>query len=323
MKLWSTLTVAALIVASVGPMATAQVAEQRVYRVGVLAPSEGSIAFFREYALPELARRGFAVGRNLAVIELSGTQDRMADLARELAAIRPDVVVAVSDLAIRAVAAAAPDIPVVMSFGSSDPVLSGFAKSLRQPGGKITGLVMLAYELDAKRLALLHEVVPTARRIAVLTPTRHRERLVDLQHQAERLGVALSLAFADKPADYEPAFQAMKESGAEALLVLSAPEFARDAALVSQMATSARLPTVCEWNYMAREGCLIGYGPSNEELRRRTGAYVAQILRGIPPGEIPIEGPTRFDSAVNLRTAASLGLNVPAAILARADEVIE
>lgn len=323
MRVLSTLAAATLIVALVGPMATAQTAEQRVYRVGVLAPSEGSIAFVREYALPELARRGFAVGRNLAVIERSGTQDRMPELARELAETRPDVVVAVSDLAIRAVTAAAPGIPVVMSFGGSDPVLSGLAKSLSQPGGNITGVVMLAPELDAKRLALLHEVVPTARRIAVLTPTRHRQRLVDLQHQAERLGVVLSFAFADKPADYAPAFDSMRASGAQALLVLSAPEFARDAALLSRTATSARLPTMCEWNHMARDGCLIGYGPSNEELRRRTGAYVAQILRGIPPGEIPIEGPTRFDSAVNLRTAASLGLTVPAAILARADEVIE
>jgi putative ABC transport system substrate-binding protein len=106
-------------------------------------------------------------------------------------------------------------------------------------------------------------------------------------------------------------------------MVLSSPDFARDAANIAKTATEAGLPTICEWDYMAREGCLVGYGPSNAELRRRTGVHVAQILGGIPAGDIPIEGPTSFTLALNLRTAQTLGVDFQPAVLARADEVIE
>ena len=115
----------------------------------------------------------------------------------------------------------------------------------------------------------------------------------------------------------------MRETSVDALLILPAPEFARDAAVLANAATDAGLPTVCEWNFMAREGCLIGYGPSYAELLERTGVLVANILSGIPAGEIPIELPVRFDLALNLRTAQALRISFQPALLARADEVVE
>jgi ABC-type uncharacterized transport system substrate-binding protein len=115
----------------------------------------------------------------------------------------------------------------------------------------------------------------------------------------------------------------MRAARVEALAIVSAPEFFRDAAILSREALEAGLPTVCEWASMAREGCLVGYGPNPVVLRRRVADYVARILGGVPPGELPIEQPTVLEFAINLKTAKALGLNIPPALLARADEVIE
>ena len=129
--------------------------------------------------------------------------------------------------------------------------------------------------------------------------------------------------YADEPADYVAAFGGMGTARSEALVIISAPDFFRDAALLSRLALEAGLPTVCEWASMAQDGCLIGYGPNFAALWRRPAEYVARILRGAKPGELPIEQPTLFEFAINLKTAKALGLTIPEASLTRADEVIE
>jgi putative ABC transport system substrate-binding protein len=128
---------------------------------------------------------------------------------------------------------------------------------------------------------------------------------------------------AETPGAYPAAFTAMRSAGAEALIIVSAPEFNRDAEILAALAVEARLPTVCEWSHMAAQGCLFGYGPSQTELRRRTADYLVRIFRGSAPSDLPIEGPTRFQFAVNLRTAKRLGVELPTGLLLRADEVIE
>ena len=185
--------------------------------------------------------------------------------------------------------------------------------------------MMLADQLDPKRLEVLHEVLPSAKRIAVLRgrPPRGERSAEALSSVAKRLGLDLRFFQADDRADYAPAFEGMRAARVEALLIVAAPDFARDAAILSQAATQIGAPTVCEWDYMARDGCLLSYGPVNADLRRRTAAYVAQILRGVPAGDLPIEGPSTFEFVVNLRTARTLGLTIPPTLLARADEVIE
>ncbi|MET3841795.1 ABC transporter substrate-binding protein [Bradyrhizobium sp. OAE829] len=297
----------------------------RVFRLGVIAPSETSISLVRQYTLPELARRGFIEGKNLAVEERFGTPEKMAELARTLVRTRPDVVIAVSEIAIRPILEEDSTVPVVMSFIGSDPVKAGLATSISRPGGRVTGLMMLSDQLDAKRLEILQEAVPTTRRIAVLRgrPPRHDRNTEGLSDRAKKLGLELHYFYADDPTDYPPAFERMRAERVEALLIASAPDFARDAAILSTAATRIGIPTMCEWDYMAREGCLLSYGPVNAELRRRTAAFVAQILRGIPAGDLPIEGPVAFDFVINLRTADALNLKMPPTILARADEVVE
>jgi putative tryptophan/tyrosine transport system substrate-binding protein len=297
----------------------------RVFKVGVIAPSETSITLLRQHTFPELGRRGFVEGRNLLIEERFGTPERMTDLARDLVQTRPDVVIAVSEIAIRPVLRADPNVPVIMSFIGSDPVEAGLAASISRPGGRVTGLMMLADQLDPKRLEVLHDVLPSAKRIAVLRgrPPRHDRNTEGLATRALQLGLELHLFYADNREDYAPAFEGMRAAGVEALLIASAPDFARDAAILSQAAMRIGAATVCEWDYMARDGCLVSYGPVNADLRRRTAAYVAQILRGVPAGDLPIESPTTFEFLVNLKTARALNLTIPSTLLARADEVIE
>jgi ABC-type uncharacterized transport system substrate-binding protein len=297
----------------------------RVYRIAWVSPSEAPIGMMRKFELPELARFGFVEGRNLTVTTHVGPPARMSELAREAVATKPDVVVAVSTVAILAVKEASSTVPIVMSFIGEDPVAKGLAVSLARPGGSATGVAMLAAEMDGKRASLLHEFVPAARRIAILTgrPPRHAEGAEEAQRVARKLGIETDVFYADEPADYVTAFAGMRTARSEALIIISAPDFFRDAALLSRLALEAGLPTVCEWASMAHDGCLIGYGPNFAALWRLPAEYVARILRGEKPGDLPIEQPTVFEFAVNLKTAKALGLTIPESVLQIADEVIE
>ncbi len=320
----------AVLVAGVAaiPPVVGQVLE-RSYRLGVLAPGDSSswpVSPLRTITLSELARLGFVEGRNLAVDVRYGSAEALPGLARDLAATEPDAIVAVSAAAIHAARRATNVIPVVMSFIGEDPVEGGLAASLARPGGNVTGLVMLAPELDGKRLHLLHETLPGARRIAALMmdrTAREDQRMSAIQDTAARIGIELLVDRVGSASDYPRAFAAMRAAGAEGLVITSAPELFRDTEPLVALAIEHALPMICEWREMAARGCLLGYGPSLVALRRRTADYVARVFRGTPPGEMPIEQPTEFEFAVNLRTARALGIELPPAILARADEVIE
>ena len=297
----------------------------RLYRIAMVSPSELAAEQLRSLQLPELARLGFVEGRNLTSTTHVGPPTRMPELAREAIATKPDVVIAVSTVAILAVKEASSTVPIVMSFIGEDPIEKGVANSFARPGGNVTGVAMLAAEMDGKRASLLHDFVPAARRIAILTgrPPRHAEGAEEARRVARKLGLETDVFYADDPADYPAAFAGMRTARSEALVIISAPDFFRDAALLSRLALEAGLPTVCEWASMARDGCLIGYGPNFDALWRRPADYVARILRGAKPGEMPIEQPTLFEFAVNLKTAKALGLTIPEETLLRADEVIE
>jgi len=205
------------------------------------------------------------------------------------------------------------------------PVAAGFAATLARPGGNVTGVAMLAPELDGKRLQLLHEAVPGGSRIAALaaSPDQHAPNLAAMRQVASHEGLALLPFYAAQPEDYPATFAAMRDAGASALQIVSAPQFLTNAATLAELALEARLPTMCEWRSMAAQGCLLGYGPDYTELQRRVADYVARILRGAAPGDLPIEQPTHYELAVNLKTAAALGLTIPQSIVGRADEVIE
>jgi len=301
------------------------VAADKIYRLAVLSPGAGVVERMRHTTFPELARLGFTEGTNLSVDVRYGSREQLPGLARQLADIHPDAVIAVSAPAIQAVREAAPLIPIVGGFIGVDPILAGFATSLARPGGTITGIVMLAPELDAKRLYLLHEAIPDSRRIAALAVSAQRDasNLAETKEAAERVGVELLTFYGAQPADYPAAFAAMRQVRVAALEIISAPELYTDASQLAALAIQAGLPTICEWAEMARLGCLLGYGPDYNELQQRVANYVARIFRGAPPGDLPMEQPTRYEFVVNLKTAKALGIVVPPTILARADEVID
>jgi putative ABC transport system substrate-binding protein len=211
-------------------------------------------------------------------------------------------------------------VPIV-AFGNN-PIVLGLAASYARPGGNVTGVVILSDELEAKRLSILLEAVPDRRRVAALVPPVSGASEA-VRKAAAELGVEVLVFPAAAPSDYAAAFAAMRAQGAQALIISAFPQFLRDGRQLADLALEARLPTVCEWADMAHAGCLIGYGPSGIELRRRIADQIAQIFRGVAPGDIPIERPTAFEFSVNMRIAKSLDLIVPSAVLTRADEVIE
>src|SRR6202047_2037867 len=272
-----------------GSAASAQPTPERAYRVGVISISASSIELFRRFAVPELAKRGFVEGRNLTLETRFGEPHDIPELARDLVGTKPDVVVAVSSPVIRAVASASSHIPIVAAFFGSDPVAEGMAVSLALPGG----------------------------------PPRHDANIKAVAAAAQKLGIELKIVEADSAAEYPGAFEKMRAAEVQGLVIMSAPDFSRDGAILAEAARVARLPTICEWREMADSGCLMAYGPLKEELTRRSAAYLVQILRGVPPGDLPIETPTHFEFVLNLKIATELGVRLEPATLIRADEVIE
>jgi ABC-type uncharacterized transport system substrate-binding protein len=307
------------------PLAARAQGEGKVFRLGVLSPASVQLESIRSIVLPELAKAGIVEGRNLVLDARTGSMEGLAQLAAGLIAAHPDAVMGVSGAAINALKAASSTVPIVMSFSDYDPVAAGFAASFARPRGNITGIAMLATVLDSKRLDILHEAVPAARRIAVLlvSETRHQSTLAGMRGVASTDKIELVPVYAELPAEYPRAFAEMRMAGAQALAIVAAPEFNRDAEILAALAIDAGLPTVCEWGHMAVRGCLLGYGPVGPELWRRSADYVIRILRGALPGELPIEGPTRFEFIVNGKTGKQLALTIPASVLVRADEVIE
>jgi putative ABC transport system substrate-binding protein len=302
------------------------VAQGRVARLGLLSSGQISIDQFRRWGLPELAREGFVEGRNLVLLARSSDGDaaRLAPLAAEVLAARPDVVVAVSNPAAHALRAVDPAVPIVMGFAGTDPVADGLAASLSRPGGTVTGVVMLAEELDIKRLELLRLAVPEAGRIGFLAgATFAPGRVPAMVAAARRMGVELVPVGAGGPDSFAPAFATLRAARVQALVVASFPGFSTHAAALAALAEEAGLPTICEWRSMAEAGCLMSHGPVNEELRRQVARHVARILRGQPPGEIPMFQPERFETVVNLRTARRIGVELTPLVLAAAQEVIE
>ena len=302
-------------------------AEERVWRLGVLTPFDWPAdTTMHSVMIPELARRGFVEGKNLVVLPRWGgnvDSEQLARLAEDLASAKPDVIVAVSPRAISAAMKAAPQIPIVASF-TTDPVVEGEAASLSRPGGEVTGVAMLSFEGDKKRIELLHDAIPGARKFALLADEfgmpQHKDQY---RRAAEEIGVEIVRFEVKNTADYRSTFDAIRDAGVDGIVIQSSPVFHRDAAHLASLAQERRLATICEWRAMASDGCLIGYGPDLAELRQRTADFVVRIFSGGHPAEMPFEQPTRFEMAINNKVAHTIGVTVPSSVFVRADEVIE
>ena len=303
-------------------------AQEKVWRVGLLSnspPSSGVSTSWRDGVLRSLARNGFGLGRNLELVERysEGRHDRLPHLAREISAEGVDAVVAISDVSVRAVLAATQATPIVMVVGD-DPVAAGFVAGFARPGGRVTGIFYQTAEGDAKRLQLLREAIPGARRFGYLGLSYQAVARADVMTRAAaQLGVELTMHWIGGPAKYATAFTAMKNENVSGVVVSAAQPLATDAPRVAASAAEHGLPTICEWDYMARAGCVFGYGHDLAFAQRRVGEYVARILKGAVPAELPVERSDAWKLTVNLGAAARLGLEIPPSLLARADEVIE
>jgi putative tryptophan/tyrosine transport system substrate-binding protein len=218
---------------------------------------------------------------------------------------------------------AAPQIPIVASF-TTDPVVEGEAASLSRPGGVVTGIAMLSFEGDKKRIELLHDAIPGAHKFAFLADAIGMMPYKDeYARAAENIGVEIVRFEVKGSADYRPTFDAIHNAGVDGIVIQSSPVFHRDAAQLASLAQELRLPTICEWRAMASDGCLIGYGPDIAELRLRTADFIVRIFSGGKPAEMPFEQPTHFELAINNKVARAIDVTVPPPVFVRADEVIE
>ncbi len=274
-----------------------------------------------------LSETGYIEGQNLA-IEFrwaEGHYDRLPALAAELVRRKVDVIAAQAIPAARAAKNATSTIPIVFELGT-DPVGDGLVASLARPGGNLTGVTFMNVELMPKRLELLSELVPRAGVIALLVDPNNAnaERVMQVAQEAARAkGVQLLMLKAGSESDIDAAFASLVQLHAGALLVGPDPFFNSRREQLVALASRHAVPAIYEWREFAVSGGLISYGSSFAAIYRQLGIYAGKILKGAKPADLPVEQPTRFELVINLKTAKALGLTVPQAILARADEVIE
>jgi putative tryptophan/tyrosine transport system substrate-binding protein len=285
---------------------------------------EGADAFRRG-----LSESGYLEGRNVSIQyrQADGNYDRLSEFAAELVSLRASLIVASpSSPAALAARKATSTIPIVFLIGA-DPVRLGLVESYNRPGANATGIVFLSDELTAKRVELLNELVPPALPLAFLTnPTNPNIATVirDTQEAATRAsGREVIVISANSKSEIKAGFEAMVRRRAGGLVVWQEAYFTLERALIIGLAAHHAIPSIYGPRLFAESGGLMSYGANRDELYRQTGVYAGKVLRGANPQELPVMQPTKFELVINLKTAKALGLNVPPALLARADEVIE
>jgi putative ABC transport system substrate-binding protein len=275
-----------------------------------------------------LREQGYVEGSNIAIEYrfAEGKFDRLPGLAAELVRLRVDVLVAVVTQASLAAKSATSTIPIVM-VGVSDPVGSNLVASLARPGGNVTGNSSLTAATAGKSLELLKEVAPGVRRVGVLWNPANRvfqaQLVEETKAAAGSLNLELAMYEAGSPEAIDRAFAAMTKTGIGAVNVLADPILTAYHGRITRLAAAARMPSVGWQAAYAESGGLIAYGPSLRELHREAASYVAKLLAGARPADLPIEQATKFDLVVNLRTAKEIGITMPAPLLLRATRVIE
>jgi putative ABC transport system substrate-binding protein len=276
-----------------------------------------------------LSETGFAEGRNIEIQYrfAEGHYDRLPTLAAELVARHVAVLAASGGVqtALAAKSASATTIPIVFGNGS-DPVQFGLVESINRPGGNITGISYITATLEAKRLGLLSELVPTTGVFGILVNSKNDNadnQLKDIAHGALALGRPITILKASSEQEIEAAFQAFAQQGISALLVGSDPYFANQREKIVALAARYSLPVISEWREFAQAGGLASYGTNLVDNYRLVGTYVGRILKGERPADLPVLQATKFEFVINLKTAKTLGLTLPPGPLSTADEVIE
>jgi putative ABC transport system substrate-binding protein len=283
----------------------------------------GRLNAFRE----GLSEGGYAEGRNLTLeYRWANRNDQLPALADELVRRRVSAIVADSTPAVLAASGATSTIPIVFQLGT-DPVELRLVASLARPGGNLTGAVSLNVELGAKRLELLHEMVPTATIAALLidpsSPALAQTVTRDLQAAADTLRLQSHILRASSDRGLDMAFATLTQLQANALVIGPGPLFMSGSKQLAALTTGHAIPAISPYREFAAAGGLISYGANSSESYRQVGTYTARILKGEKPADLPVQRVTRVELVINLKTAKALGLTVPLPLLGRADEVIE
>ena len=313
-----------------GPIAVAAQQQEKVRRIGLLlggspsfAPALERVAVFKQ----ALTKLGYVEGKNLAIESrwAEGKPERFPGFAADLVRLKVEVIVAATTPAAQAAKSATETLPIVMVV-IADPVGSGLVRSLARPGANVTGLSFLAADLAAKQLQLLKEAVPDLSNVGVFwLPTNpgHAFILKGLEAAATTRGVTLQPLEVRSPEEFNSAFAAMSKDRAGGLIVLPEPLYSRERARLAELAAKHRLPAIYGVVDHVPAGGLMAYAVDDRDNWRRAADYVDKILKGVNPADLPVEQPTKFELLINLKTAKALGLTIPPALLARADQVIE
>jgi putative tryptophan/tyrosine transport system substrate-binding protein len=299
----------------------------RIGWLGTSSSTTGAGSIYETAFMDRLRELGYVEGENLAVERRysEGHDNRLPDLAAALVRLKVDVIVATGGQPPFAAKRATSRIPIVFT-NNGDPVGSGLVSSLARPGGNVTGLSLASAEITGKRLQLLKEAVPGVTRVAILSnPTSPIQALMLKEVKIAAAALHLQLQFLDarSPDEVTSVLSMLTRERADALIILGHPMLAQQRGRIAALTAKSRMPAMAAQREYAEAGSLMAYGASLPEMYRRAATYVDKILKGAKPGDLPIEQPTKFEFVVNLKTAKTLGLTIPPAVLARADEVIQ
>lgn len=317
----------AALAAAPGVLPHPALGQPRVLRIASLTGnSEKSIAPTLAAFMAELKALGYVEGRNISLDVGYGefTRERTRQLAAEMMARKPDIIFA-QHLAVHAFSDLTKTIPIIAIY-SGDMVEGGLVKSLARPGGNVTGMQLLAFDLVGKRIEVLRDLVPSIKRLAVFAMSAHpgltREREVSVA-AAKQLGISIVFYPLAKPQDVNAGLVAAQAQGVDGVVLFPDPITLSEAPRVAAFALRHKLPVVSGWYNYADDGGLVSYGPNLREAWRRAASHFDKVAKGADPATIPVELPTIVELVLNLRTARALGLRIPQAILVRADRVIE
>ena len=312
------------------PLAARAQQRDRVRRVGVLLPATPDDARYQTWAgafLQELAKSGWSIGRNVRIDTRWATAnaDAVRKQAAELVALAPDVILAPGASTVGPLLQVTRTLPIVFAI-VADPVGAGFVDSLARPGGNATGFMSYEYGIGGKWLELLKEIAPGVTRVAALrdpaTPSGAALFGV-IQAMASSLRVEVNHVNVREATDVGRAVTALAQSANGGLIVLPAPSTVIHRDLIIELAAQYRLPAVYFESALVAAGGLVSYGQDTTDQFRQAAGYVDRILKGETPADLPVQAPNKYETVINLKTAKALGLELPASVLARADEVIE
>jgi putative ABC transport system substrate-binding protein len=297
----------------------------RIYRIGVFGePTNPIMGPAIRAFLQELRTLGFIEGQNLVVDfrHSSEAPSALAESIAEMVRSKVDVIATSTQPALQA--AMASGAPIVITAVNFDPIAQGYIKSLSQPSGNVTGVVLRQTELAEKQVELMTQSFPERKRLALQWDAISADQFIAAERRAKIFGLdVVSIKLENPPYDIPTAFRRITESGAHFLLNLSSPFFGPHIREIVDLTVQHRLPTMFIFRGYAELGGLLSYGADNVAMYRQTARYVAKILNGAKPADLPVEQPDKFELVVNLKTAKAIGVELPTSILLRADEVIE